>query len=442
MSAEYLERTIAAAVVQYGASADAVRRLDPADFELPALAQVARAVVELRDAGKPVEPGAIVERLVSVGAGQGAERVVQMLTKHHIPDAFSWDIAIAKLRGASRRRRMVRAAERIADAAGLGDVAAFGEALTQASALVQGDDEPSYRVGGRAELLESLRVEIQARLQTPSMGLGKHLAPLARHLVPGAMIAIGGDTGAGKSTFALWLGRQWHRSRQRPMGVVSLEDPWSTWADRWQGERTGFSLLDSDYETGLERVELQHRLEKLSVADEAGLLEEHVKVADMRTPEVGEVIQAMTDLHRQGCTLLAIDYVQEIEGANKDDEGARELARVVGALKNHAKRLGVPLLLLSQFNRGKKPGVEPLVSDMKGSSKLEQASEGIVLLWRETADERSGTLGKVAKLKSSAKRPRFELVRNGAGCVEDASAISDAYQSGDDFSDAEKAVTR
>lgn len=428
MSAEYLERTIAAAVVQYGASADAVRRLDPADFELPALAQVARAVVELRESGAAIEAHAIVERLVSVGAGQGAERLVRALTDHAVPDAFSWDIALAKLRSAARRRRMMRAAQRVSDAASLGDAAAFGEALAAASALASGDDEPAYRVGGRRELLDALSAEIQARLTTPSMGLGPNLAPLARHFVPGAMITVGGDTGAGKSTFALWLGRAWHRSRQRPMGVVSLEDPWSTWADRWQGERTGFSLLDSDYDTDLQRYDLQHKLEALRTADEAGLLTEHVRVADMRSPSVGDVLQAMSDLHRQGCTLLAVDYVQEIEGANKDDEGARELARVVGALKNHAKRLGVPLLLLSQFNRGKKPGVEPLVSDMKGSSKLEQASEAIVLLWRETADERSGTLGKVAKLKSSAKRPRFELVRNDAGCVEDARAISPDYQ--------------
>jgi replicative DNA helicase len=182
------------------------------------------------------------------------------------------------------------------------------------------------------------------------------------------------------------------------------------------------SLLDSDYEIPEERAALQHTLERLEAVNADGLLPDYLRVADMHSPSVADVMRAMTEHAREGCTLLCVDYVQQIEGMGADAEegGARELSRVVGALKRHAKHLGCPLLLMSQFNRGKKVGEEAVMSDMKGSSTIEQASEAIVLLWRASKDEMAPTLGKVAKLKSSARRPRFQLVRNGAGVVTDA----------------------
>lgn len=418
---EIYERTAAAALVQIGVSTEVAERLDPGVFATPALAQVVRACVEVREAGGDLIPSAIIERMLAAGTGQGAERMVRTLYAHRVPEDWSWDVAIAKLRDAHRRRIRMRLVTKAQRAVEDGDDTVLRTSAEGLLAALDSDEDRAYRIGGRNELLDALSEEIRARLSTPPMRIGEDLRPLARHFTAGSLITVGGDSGSGKSTFGLWLGRAWFGARGRPIGVVSLEDPWSTWADRWQGYVTEVSLLDSDYESDIERRALSDTLERLERVNGDGLLPDYLRIADMHSPSVADVMRAMSEHVRDGCTLLCVDYVQCIEGMGQDadDGAARELSRIVGALKRHAKHLGVPLMLMSQFNRGKRVGEEAVMSDMKGSSTLEQASEAIVLLWRATADETSPTLGKVAKLKSSARRPRFQLVRNRAGVVID-----------------------
>jgi replicative DNA helicase len=98
-----------------------------------------------------------------------------------------------------------------------------------------------------------------------------------------------------------------------------------------------------------------------------------------------------------GLGLVIIDYIQlmpgslERKGANRNEE----LTDISRRLKVLADELNVPILVLSQLNRGsaKDAGREPVISDLRESGALEQDADIVTLLHRK--DHRTGGPTKV-----------------------------------------------
>lgn len=233
-------------------------------------------------------------------------------------------------------------------------------------------------------------------------------------LPPGSLLTIGGDTNAGKSSLALYIAERYHAAGVVP-GIISLEDPAAIWGDRVQAMRSGVSF------SAVQRGEAtRDDLDKATTA--ASELADHKgRWAVLRRFDCATVLAAMRRCVADGARILVVDYHQQIDrpdmrGASQHEkygESAKELKREAG-------RLGVPLILCSQLSRpadktGKRK--EPNRTTLKGSGDLENVSEFVILLWQETDHTDAPTIGKVAKAKSSSKRPRFTIVRNDAGAI-------------------------
>lgn len=83
--------------------------------------------------------------------------------------------------------------------------------------------------------------------------------------------------------------------------------------------------------------------------------------------------------------VIGIDYVQ-ILTAPKAQSRAGEVAALSGGLKKLARELDIPVILLSQFRKGK-PGEEgrrPSLEDLKETSALRQDADVVVILHRKT----------------------------------------------------------
>ena len=93
---------------------------------------------------------------------------------------------------------------------------------------------------------------------------------------------------------------------------------------------------------------------------------------------------------RVGLKMVVIDYLQLMTSGKKVESRQQEVSEFSRALKLLAKELNVPVIALSQLNRGpeQRADKKPALADLRESGSLEQDADIVILLHREDAYER------------------------------------------------------
>ncbi|MFC8825460.1 replicative DNA helicase [Streptomyces sp. NPDC057137] len=95
---------------------------------------------------------------------------------------------------------------------------------------------------------------------------------------------------------------------------------------------------------------------------------------------------------RNGLKLVVIDYLQLMQsgGSKRAESRQQEVSDMSRNLKLLAKELELPVIALSQLNRGpeQRTDKKPMVSDLRESGSIEQDADMVVLLHREDAYEK------------------------------------------------------
>lgn len=93
---------------------------------------------------------------------------------------------------------------------------------------------------------------------------------------------------------------------------------------------------------------------------------------------------------RAGLKMVVIDYLQLMTSGKRVESRQQEVSEFSRALKLLAKELGVPVVALSQLNRGaeQRQDKKPALSDLRESGSIEQDADMVVLLHREAAYEK------------------------------------------------------
>lgn len=121
--------------------------------------------------------------------------------------------------------------------------------------------------------------------------------------------------------------------------------------------------------------------------------------------------------------LVIVDYLQLMQVPGQRENRANEVSEISRSLKALAKELGVPVIALSQLNRGleNRPDKHPRLSDLRESGGIEQDADLVVFVHRpivfdDTADpeaaeiiiakQRNGPVGKI-EVRFRREQTRF-----------------------------------
>jgi replicative DNA helicase len=93
---------------------------------------------------------------------------------------------------------------------------------------------------------------------------------------------------------------------------------------------------------------------------------------------------------RHDLKLVVIDYLQLMSSPKRTESRQQEVSEMSRSLKLLAKELEVPVIALSQLNRGpeQRQDKKPMLSDLRESGSIEQDADVVILLHREDAYEK------------------------------------------------------
>lgn len=225
----------------------------------------------------------------------------------------------------------------------------------------------------------------------------------------GSMTVIGAQNNVGKSSVSLEMCAA-IADRNVVCGYASFEDP---------AVLVGSRLLSMF--SGISSARLERRqIDRADWPRVTGAYKHLEDVGDrfLISSQVGgthlDVCSLITRMAQRGAKLVIVDYLQTIEFAGGSDDRRNEVRKVASAIKKHAARVGVALVVLSQLSRPPKgqENREPTKHDLKESGDVEDAAENVVVMWRQEESDFAPIQMKLAKGKSGGIGQRWLMQRS------------------------------
>lgn len=351
--------------------------LNPEDFSTPTGEILYTLIQDAVEAGRPADPVTIISATLYLE--EGPRRLVNAELIWRVAGIFVPTAAVTHHAGIvaqdAARRRIVQLAASISQSAMEGqDLSTLvDEAQTRLSGLM----------GGVGSNLEALTDNIDATIEgldqpatyveTPWRNLNDFINGWKK----GALYILGARPSAGKTVAGFQAAVS--LCNTGPVAYTSLEMNVDELHLRWLSQQA--------------QVDMGHiNRKQLSDAEIQRIAEARVKWGELplyvdpsNDATLAQIARHAWSVKRKhGLAAVVVDYVGLIEGrpGQKEYEVVTESSR---KLKLLAQALDVPIIALSQLNRGSegRDGKVPQMSDLRASGGLEQDGDVVVLLHRD-----------------------------------------------------------
>ncbi len=414
--------------------AQAAGCIEAADFSLDAHRRIFRRMGELLAQGAAVDMVTLseeFERRGEVGAVGGLAYLASLT--EGLPRRLSIDDYVRIVKDKSLLRLTAIESERLRDRACREESPA--EILAEAGAafrrISERNDDSGLELIGEYVRRSYPRIdavlESNARLNGIASGFDR-LDRLTAGFQPQELTILGARPSIGKTAIAANMAAAAVAAGKR-VAFFSLEMPREALLDRLCCARAGIDLQQRRHGR-LGEAQKRRFLEALGELMQAPLL------IDDRPGQSAMAMEAKAarEKSRRGLDLVVIDYLQLVGGERRGYENREQVVSGISReAKAMAKRLDLPVILLSQLNRElhKRPDKRPILSDLRESGSIEQDADLVLFLHREEyynredpalagraelliAKSRNGPLG-VVELTFDAATCRFECAAPWAG---------------------------
>ncbi len=205
--------------------------------------------------------------------------------------------------------------------------------------------------------------------------------PLLDHIITGLnktdLILIAARPGMGKTSFALNIAENVATKRDKQVAVFSFEMGREQLVTRLLSAE---ALIDS-HNLRVGQLDTDEWQRLALGADH--LSRAQLYLDDTPNLSVAEMKSRLRRMNNLG--LVVIDYLQ-LMGSGNYSNRVNEVSEITRNLKIMAKELQVPVVTLSQLNRGPegRPDHRPMMADLRESGSIEQDADIILFLYRDS----------------------------------------------------------
>jgi replicative DNA helicase len=377
------------------AAEEIIEILEPADFYRPAHETIYRALVALHADGKAHDQIALTNQLEKDGdltRCGGIGYPVDLVRA--VPSPSHGEGYAGIVREKSVLRRVLKTANGMADSV-YGRQQSPDEIIQDAYDALEGltgltdtgDEDLSIGV----DIMDTVAEVVDIRENGPKIGLLTGFLDfdaLTGGIQPGQFVLIAARPAMGKSVLAGDFARYTAIRNDIPTLFFSLEMGRKELEKRFLSAQATYPL---------------HWMKAKGPLDDGKVMKLIEAGKDMQSsplfivPDTGITLAKIRShcrrVQRQrGLGLVVVDYLQLMGGETqgRNDNRQQEVSRISRGLKTLAMDLGIPVIALSQLNRGpeQRQDKKPMLSDLRESGSLEQDADIVILLHREDAYEK------------------------------------------------------
>ena len=355
---------------------DNIGSLAPEDFYIGSHQQIFKAMQGLIEAGKSVDIITLSEHVREVCDIAYLDKL-----ETNTPSAANSGHYAGIVRRESKRRRVMALASDLA-AGAQGDIDELLDSAQGTLEKIAGgavDNAPVLAIDDMAEYLNNLEAAAEGSgdnvLPTGFVDLDKSLSGGLRG---GHTIVVAGRPGMGKSLFSQCI--MLNVSRHNTVLFLSQEMTRKDIHDRSVSNLGSIPMghvLQPKLMTREDWSGMTYAMQQIHDRNMIIDAQPSLRMSDVRQ-------QAKAVKRKHGLSLLILDYLQLMigEGANRN----LEIEGLSKGLKSLAMELDIPIIILSQLNRGleSRENKRPVLSDLRDSGSIEQDASIVMFLYRDS----------------------------------------------------------
>ena len=364
---------------------DVMDKLQPQDFYLQQNREIFETIYSMFIYSRPIDGVTVAREMEKNGVYRDDTRAYLLQLMEVTPTSANVMEYAGIIRDKALLRSMAKAAGDIAAMVQEG-VGTAGDLLSAAEqkiyAIRQGRGSQEMATVGAVlnDVMEQL-AKLTAGSEPPGLSTG--LSAVDRKingLNKSDLLLLAARPGMGKTSMALNVALSAAKASGKTVAIFSLE---------MSKEQLGERILAVESRTELGKIKTgaleQKDWDRVGIAIDT-LSKASIVIDDTPGISVMEMKNKCRRLKAEkGLDLIVIDYLQLMEYKGKSDNRQQEISALSRMIKQLAREMDCPVIVLSQLSRGVEARTDkrPMMSDLRESGSIEQDADIVMMLYRD-----------------------------------------------------------